>query len=95
MIHFFHFIAVGKKLKALSKDKKCEELIPWHQSIINHLYWSAVSTPLGEGETIVAKWQSVERHVQNLHRGHGDIFPKCAHGRLRGHAAKKKWLKPS
>ncbi|XP_061898569.1 uncharacterized protein LOC133646801 isoform X3 [Entelurus aequoreus] len=74
--------SIGKKLKAIYKHKDCEDLKPWVQSIINHLYWAAVSTPPGEGELLVAKWKSVERHIQNIHKDHGDLFPICTHGQL-------------
>ncbi|XP_072772653.1 uncharacterized protein [Nerophis lumbriciformis] len=40
--------SIGKKLKAIDKLKDCEDLKPWVLSIINHLYWAAVSTPPGE-----------------------------------------------
>ncbi|XP_061879950.1 uncharacterized protein LOC133631796 isoform X2 [Entelurus aequoreus] len=84
--------SIGKKLKAIAKHKDCEDLKPWVQSIINHLYWAAVSTPPGEGELLVAKWKSVERHIQNIHKDHGDLFPICTHGQLQ---RQKKWLKQS
>ncbi|XP_061916723.1 uncharacterized protein LOC133658565 isoform X2 [Entelurus aequoreus] len=84
--------SIGKKLKAIYKHKDCEDLKPWVQSIINHLYWAAVSTPPGEGELLVAKWKSVERHIQNIHKDHGDLFPICTHGQL---PRQKKWLKQS
>ena len=32
---------------------------------MNHLYWSAVSTPDGDGEMILAKWLSVDNHIHN------------------------------
>lgn len=78
------FIAIGKKLLAICKDKDCEDLKPWLQSIINHVYWAAASTPPGEGDLVVAKWKSVERHVMNIHKNHGDLFPACTHDKLRG-----------
>ena len=89
------FAAVSKKLKALMKNEKCGDLKPWLQSVINHLYWAAVSTPAGQGELIVAKWKSIERHIQNIHSGHGQLFPNCEHRQLRGRKARKKWIKPS
>lgn len=92
---FIVFAAVGKKLKAICKLKGCEDLKAWQQSIINHLYWAVVSSPQDDVELIVDKWKSVERHVLNLHRGHGGKFPRCAHKRLQGRAHKKKWIKPS
>ena len=76
--------AVAKKLKALSQTKQCEDLKPWVRSITNHLYREAVSTPAGDGELLVAKWHSVERHMQNLHTNPGRRFPTCAHGKLSG-----------
>ncbi|KAF3833246.1 hypothetical protein F7725_026911 [Dissostichus mawsoni] len=84
-----------KKLKAICKLKGCEDLKAWQQSIINHLYWAVVSSTQDDAELIVDKWKSVERHVLNLHRGHGGKFPTCAHKRLQGRAHKKKWIKPS
>ncbi|KAI4832282.1 hypothetical protein KUCAC02_015255 [Chaenocephalus aceratus] len=59
------------------------------------MYWCAVSTPSGQGAQIVAKWESVVAHVQNVHAGHGDLFPSCIHGRLEGRESHKKWLEPS
>ena len=40
---------------------------------------------------IKAKWLSVERHVHNVHFGHGEPFPKCAHVELV--SCSKKWFK--
>ncbi|KAI4806305.1 hypothetical protein KUCAC02_017134 [Chaenocephalus aceratus] len=87
--------SVGKKLKAICKLKGCEDLKAWQQSIINHLYWAVVSSTQDDAELIVDKWKSVERHVLNLHSGHGGKFPTCAHKRLQGRAHKKKWIKPT
>lgn len=58
------------------------------------MYWCAASTDPGNGDLILAKWLSVEAHVQNDHSGHGTLFPECAHGLLEGREARKKWLKP-
>ena len=54
----------------------------WQKSIINHLYWCAVSTEDGDGDMIEAKWLSVINHMHNKHRGHGEPYPKCAHSRI-------------
>ena len=36
-------------------------MILWQQSmIINHLYWSVMSTPAGDGQLIVAKWKILQ-----------------------------------
>ena len=37
-------IGIGKKIKAASKAKGCEDLGQWKQSIVNHVYWSAGSS---------------------------------------------------
>ena len=51
----------------------------WQQSVINHLYWAVISTASGEGDVIVDKWKSIERHIQNLHWGHGGKFQRCSY----------------
>ncbi|KAJ4937706.1 hypothetical protein JOQ06_002338 [Pogonophryne albipinna] len=85
----------SKKLLAASNERECQVLRPWIKSVSNHMYWCAVSTPSGQGAQIVAKWESVVSHVQNVHTGHGDLFPSCIHGRLEGRESHKKWLEPS
>ncbi|KAF3842781.1 hypothetical protein F7725_001630, partial [Dissostichus mawsoni] len=65
----------SKKLLAASNERECQVLRPWIKSVVNHMYWCAVSTPSGQGAQIVAKWESVVSHVQNVHTGHGDLFP--------------------
>ena len=81
-----------KKLEAVAKQKECALIDEWQRSIINHMYWCVASTPSGNGDEIKAKWLSLERYVHNIHTGHGDIFPNCAHKELRGHDARKKWF---
>lgn len=66
----------------------------WTKSMVNHLYWSAVSTPSGNGELIKEKWMSLDHHIHNIHSGHSVAFPRCEHPRLRGHSKRKKWIKP-
>ena len=34
-------------------------------SMINHIYWCVVSTPNGDGDTMVAKLLSLENHIHN------------------------------
>ena len=71
--------------------------------MINHLYWSAISTVDGNEKEIREKWMSVDNHIHNIHRGgggggggggHGDIFKKCEHPPLKGRRNNKKWFKP-
>lgn len=84
-----------KKLVALSKEKYCDVLEDWIRSITNHLYWVPSATPEGEDEDIRwEKWLSVFRHVQNIHVGHGDHFPRCEHGELDDDDRRKRWLRP-
>ncbi|XP_078793294.1 uncharacterized protein LOC111948705 isoform X1 [Oryzias latipes] len=83
-----------KKLVALSKEKDCSDLKEWIDSIINHLYWSVMSTDSAEPNLVEAKWTSVLNHIVNIHTHNNELFPKCEHKRLRGRAARKKWLKP-
>ena len=84
--------AFKKKVIALAKEKDCELVGEWKKSMLNHLYWSAVSTPNGNGDIIKAKWMSLDNHIHNRHKGHGKHFPKCTHKRPRG--KRKKWFKP-
>ena len=79
-------------MEAIAKQKDCELIAQWQRSIINHMYWCVASTPSGNGETIKAKWLSLENHVHNIHSGHGDMFPECAHAQLDTHT-RKKWFK--
>ena len=85
--------AVSKKLEAAAKLKGCEELRPWIRSIINHLYWSAMSTPPGQGHVIVAKWVSVVNHISNIHVHSNQHFNVCLHGPLEGENANKQWVR--
>lgn len=41
------------------------------------------------------KWQSVGNHIQNIHSGHGSLFPTCTRGELDSSTRKKRWLKPA
>ncbi|XP_070561301.1 uncharacterized protein [Ptychodera flava] len=84
-----------KKVIALSKERDCEKAGKWSRSIVNHMYWCATSTEDGDEDIIEAKWLSLVGHMQNRHTGHGDPFPECAHGHLRGRERRKKWLQPS
>jgi hypothetical protein len=58
------------------------------------MYWSAASTPSGNGQLIREKWESVINHIQNIHEHDGDIYTECAHGPLEETERKKKWLQP-
>ncbi|XP_066263538.1 uncharacterized protein [Branchiostoma lanceolatum] len=94
--HFFDIWhvakSVKKKLQNLSKLRDCQALKPWVSSIVNHLYWSVVSTPQGIVDVIVDKWRSVYNHTHNIHEGFEGAFPKCAHDPLEGRQQRKPWL---
>ena len=77
----------------LGKQKDCELVGEWQKSIINHLYWCVSTSPDGDSELVQAKWLSLDNHIHNIHKRHGQKFPKCAHGRLRRQDRKKKWFK--
>ena len=77
-IHY-NVIGVSKKLEAAAKEKGCQLIKEWQQSIVNHLYWSAASTDIGNGKVVRAKWESLMNHVVNRHTDHGPIFSHCEH----------------
>ncbi|XP_019859639.1 PREDICTED: uncharacterized protein LOC109587862 [Amphimedon queenslandica] len=83
---------IKKKVNTLAKQQDCEMIREWSKSIINHLYWCAVSTPDGNQDMIHDKWLSLINHIHNKHH-HSGLFKKCLHGRI-CNRAKKKWFKP-
>ena len=68
-----------KKLHAAGEKKDCVLIHRWTKSITNHLYWCASSTPDGNGEVMVAKFQSSTNHILNIHEHNNYLFPKCLH----------------
>ena len=87
--------SLKKKLQSLAKKTSCQLLRGWIKSIVNHFYWSVMSTEPGNEEMIESKWKSLLRHVQNIHHGHGEIFPSCMHTPLSDLDLRTiKWLKP-
>ncbi len=75
------FVGLNKQLNAASKIKECDLIGAWRKSIISHLYWSATSTPSGNGDVMAAKFRSIANHVKNKHDGHGEHpdVQQCAH----------------
>ncbi|XP_059389512.1 uncharacterized protein LOC132122995 [Carassius carassius] len=61
--HFFDVWHIGKSvqkaLDAAAKERDCEDLKLWRPAIINHLYWTAASTPTGDPDEMQAKWQTL------------------------------------
>lgn len=58
------------------------------------MYWTAASTPDGNGQMMLEKLQSVADHVQNIHEHDCDLYDACPHGPLEGTERHKKWFKP-
>ena len=56
-------VGLNKKLFACGKTSGCEAVELWRRALINHLYWCATSTPNGNAEVMLAKWDSVANHV--------------------------------
>ncbi|XP_064598560.1 uncharacterized protein LOC135464916 [Liolophura sinensis] len=85
IIHNFdvwHFAkGVSKKLEGLAKKKGAEAIKPWIKSVSTHLYWAA-STSANDGEMKLAKWQSLTRHIRNIHTHPSKRYPECRHGPL-------------
>lgn len=95
MFEIFCFIkGIGKKIDALAKQKDCGDAALWRRSIVNHLYWVAATAPVGEGDMLEAMWKSVTNHIQDIHEGHNELYPECAHGPLDDDERDKEWLRP-
>ncbi|CAM4569027.1 unnamed protein product [Leuciscus chuanchicus] len=96
--HYFDVWHVGKSLgKALdtaSKDRQCDQLQLWRPAIVNHLYWTAASTPDGNPAVMEAKWRSLVNHIQDIHDHDTPAFSSCAHPPLEGDQRDKEWLEP-
>ncbi|CAL4142123.1 unnamed protein product, partial [Meganyctiphanes norvegica] len=93
---------IVKRLDAAAKEPGCEEIAMWKQSIVNHLYWTAGSTPDGNPQLMRAKWISLCNHVQDIHVHTSKLFPKhditlfpqCLHQPLEGEERNKQWIEP-
>lgn len=96
--HFYDIWHISKSLKkaldSASKERSCEDLSLWKSAIINHLYWTAASTPDGNPDVMEAKWSSLVNHVQDIHHHESLWFPVCSHPNLEGEARNKQWLQP-
>lgn len=53
------------------------------------MYWVASSTPDGDGDLMLAKFDSVLNHIMNIHVHDNLLFPACVHGAVE----KRVWLK--
>ena len=71
--HDAFVLAFRKKVEAVAKLKDCKLVGQWTESLVNHLYWCAASTPSGNGDDIKAKWISLNNHIHNIYHGHEEI----------------------
>ncbi|KAA0723677.1 hypothetical protein E1301_Tti003208 [Triplophysa tibetana] len=77
-----------------SKERERKDLKLWRQAVIYHLYWTAASTPNGDGDVMEAKWRNMVNHVQDINEHDTPMIPCCEHPRLEGEARKKAWMEP-
>lgn len=91
---FFSKSGLGKALDSAAKDRHCEQLQLWKPAVVNHLYWTAASTPDGNPSIMEAKWTSLVNHIQDIHDHNSPAFPTCAHPPLEGEHRDKEWLEP-
>ena len=88
--------SVVKQLTQKGKQRKCEQLLPWIQSISNHLWWAA-QTCNRDVQLLTEKWTSIVYHISNVHEwdgGKGSVFNKCVHLPLPVEEQRsKKWLR--
>ena len=87
---------IVKQIIQKGKMKHCERLLPWVQSISNHLWWAAQICN-GDAQLLTEKWTSIIHHISNVHEwdgGEGSVFNKCAHPTLPAEEqCSKKWLR--
>ncbi|CAH3143473.1 unnamed protein product, partial [Porites lobata] len=97
--HYFDIWHVSKglckKIDKLAKKKECEDVGEWRQSVSNHMYWCAATTPDGNGRTMQEKWKILPLHIQNIHVNQSsELYKECGHGELEGEARDRLWLQP-
>ncbi|KAK3720962.1 hypothetical protein QZH41_006532 [Actinostola sp. cb2023] len=85
---------LGKKIDKVAKQKDCGDIAEWKQSISNHMYWCAASTPDGNGDMIKAKWEILPLHIQDIHTSNNVLHSECGHGELEGERRDKLWIEP-
>ena len=87
---------IVKQLTQKGKLKHCERLLPWIQSISNHLWWAA-QTCNRDAQLLTEKWTSILYHICNVHEwdnGKDSVFNKCVHPTLPIEEQRsKKWLR--
>ena len=83
------------KLSSKTQQNGCDQLLPWIQSISNHLWWCAATCD-GNVVLLREKWKSVLHLIVNKHKGTGNtLFHQCHHRRIPSSEAKNIcWRKP-
>ncbi|XP_056408547.1 uncharacterized protein LOC130312393 [Hyla sarda] len=87
--------SVGDKMLDASHEKDCEDLAEWVGAIQSHLRWCSDSYN-GDDSLLVAKWNSILYHVQNVHawEDKDGKYSSCQHKHLpEDTTRKRKWLK--
>ncbi|XP_064645235.1 uncharacterized protein LOC135498761 isoform X1 [Lineus longissimus] len=84
--HYFDVwhVAKGlrKRLKPITMNRRFQLVNKWLKSIINHLYWCAM-TRNNDQSLILAKWRSIVNHIAGVHtHEENELFPKCIHSRI-------------
>ena len=79
------FPGLCKKVDKLASRKYYKDVGQWRNSICNHMYWCAASTPDGDEDTMMEKWKMIPLHMQNIHvNPASSIHKECCHGTLQG-----------
>ena len=74
------FSEIKKDVLKIAKLKDGEPIAEWVTPCLNHLHWSAVTTPSGDGDVIWAKFKSFLWHVRDIHCDFDNpLFNKCHH----------------
>lgn len=64
---FIYSSGFRKKVEKLAQKTECSEVGGWIKSMVNHLYWSAMSTKDDDCEMVLEKWKSLGKHIHNVH----------------------------
>uniref|UniRef100_T1J2D3 THAP-type domain-containing protein n=1 Tax=Strigamia maritima TaxID=126957 RepID=T1J2D3_STRMM len=94
LLRILDFLVYPRKLMPFAKQKECKTIGEWKKSIVNHLYWCALSSH-EHNHLILPKWLSLINHLHNIHEGHDDpVFPRCLHDPISERRRLVKWLQP-
>ncbi|CAH2293082.1 Hypothetical predicted protein [Pelobates cultripes] len=85
--------SIRLKLSTICRQAMYKELVPWQNSIINHM-WAACSYSKGNPILLKEKWLSVMHHIINEHEwDSATLFKKCQHAEYDQTLEQKSWLK--